>query len=453
MSRTDGLSGAVQKRLIAQAIRLAASDNKKNILRAVDIATRVTPDNHKPEMRFVREKMQADHPALNIARHVCGLTPSCRDGFINSFVFNALLRGSQRRQDFEADEGIPTPFTILISPTMRCNLSCEGCYAAEYSLDSDMETSLMQRIVDEANDMGVYLITILGGEPFVRDDVLDFCAANPDAYFQIYTNGTLLDDEAIAQIAAVGNVAPMISIEGDEEMTDARRGAGVYAETLRVMNKLHDAGVLFGYSATVTRKNWRTLTSDEFVDPLVAKGASISWHFLYMPVGREPDMTLMLTPAERNEFREGIERIRSTKACFPVDFWGDAPYVKGCIAGKHYVHIQNDGWVEPCIFCHFATDNIKKVSLKEAFASPFFQEIRRRQPFNHNLLMPCMLIDNPRHSREIMEVSGAQPTHPGAEVMLTELRRELDDYACEVDRVYSPVWSCMSKGDGGAQSD
>jgi len=54
-----------------------------------------------------------------------------------------------------------------------------------------------------------------------------------------------------------------------------------------------------------------------------------------------------------------------------------------------------------------------------------------------------MLIDNPRHSREIMEVSGAQPTHPGAEVMLTELRNDLDRYAAEVERVYEPVWSCM----------
>ena len=78
----------------------------------------------------------------------------------------------------------------------------------------------------------------------------------------------------------------------------------------------------------------------------------------------------MLTPAERNEFRVGIDRIRDTKAIFPVDFWGDAPWVKGCIAGKHYIHINNEGWVEPCIFTHFATDNIRDVSLMEAFKSP-----------------------------------------------------------------------------------
>ena len=205
----------------------------------------------------------------------------------------------------------------------------------------------------------------------------------------------------------------MLSIEGDEATTDARRGPGTYRELLRTMELLKEHGVLFGYSATVTRRNWQTLLSDAFVDPLVARGAAISWHFLYMPVGGAPDVSLMPTPEQRNQIRLGIQRIRNTKAMFPVDFWGDAPWVEGCIAGKHYVHVNNEGWVEPCIFTHFATDNIADTSLAEAFNSPYFKEIRARQPFNHNLLMPCMLIDNPDQSREIMAASGARPTHDG----------------------------------------
>ena len=101
MSRTDGLYGAVQRRLIKEMFRFAASDNKKNILRAFAVAEKIAPDNHKCEVRFVREKVEQDHPALGISRHVLrDLSPACRDGFINGFVVNALLRGSQKRQDF-----------------------------------------------------------------------------------------------------------------------------------------------------------------------------------------------------------------------------------------------------------------------------------------------------------------------------------------------------------------
>ena len=60
--------------------------------------------------------------------------------------------------------------------------------------------------------------------------------------------------------------------------------------------------------------------------------------------------------------------------------------------------------------------------------------------------MPCMLIDNPHHSREIIAKTGARPTHPGADSIQTLLQKEIDEYAAEVERVYDPVWSCMSQG-------
>jgi len=448
MSRSDGLYTAMQRQVINQMLKLASSDDKTKIVSAFRLAEKITPDHYKGSVRFVAEKVRDDHPALSMARYVTTkLSPRCRDRFIECLIVNTLLRGSGRRTDLMERTGMMAPMTVLMSPTMRCNLTCDGCYAAEYSPDQDLDRDLLQKIVDEGNDMGVFLFTMLGGEPLMYDGLLDFVRENEDAYFQVFTNGTLLDQDLVDELAEVGNVAPMLSIEGTPEMTDLRRGPGVHRQVMEVMDRLGEAGVPFGYSVTVARNNWRILISDEFIDPLVEKGAMISWHFLYMPVGRDPSTAMMLTPEERNEFRIAIHRVRDMKPIFPVDFWGDAPWVQGCIAGRHYAHITSEGWVEPCIFTHFATDNIRDVSLLEAFNSPYFREIRKRQPFNHNLLMPCMLIDNPEQSREIMALTGASPTHPGAESMFTELRADLDAYSAEVDRVYAPVWSCMCAGD------
>jgi len=448
MSRSDGLYTAMQRQVINQMLKLASSDDKTKIVRAFRLAEKITPDHYKGSVRFVAEKVRDDHPALSMARYVTTkLSPRCRDRFIECLIVNTLLRGSGRRTDLMERTGMMAPMTVLMSPTMRCNLTCDGCYAAEYSPDQDLDRDLLQKIVDEGNDMGVFLFTMLGGEPLMYDGLLDFVRENEDAYFQVFTNGTLLDQDLVDELAEVGNVAPMLSIEGTPEMTDLRRGPGVHRQVMEVMDRLGEAGVPFGYSVTVARNNWRILISDEFIDPLVEKGAMISWHFLYMPVGRDPSTAMMLTPEERNEFRIAIHRVRDMKPIFPVDFWGDAPWVQGCIAGRHYAHITSEGWVEPCIFTHFATDNIRDVSLLEAFNSPYFREIRKRQPFNHNLLMPCMLIDNPEQSREIMALTGATPTHPGAESMFTELRADLDAYSAEVERVYAPVWSCMCAGD------
>jgi MoaA/NifB/PqqE/SkfB family radical SAM enzyme len=444
VSQVDGLYNAVQKRAIGKMLSLAAGGDKTKIVRAFKLAELITPEAHKGSVRSIRMKVQADHPVLNMARHVTTkLGPECRDRLIECVIVNNLLRGYAKRQKFTEMTGMVAPTTILMSPSMRCNLTCEGCYAAEYSVDRDLDRALLQRVVDEGNEMGVYLFTMLGGEPFLYRDLLGFARENRDSFFQIFTNGTLLTDEFVQEIARVGNIAPMVSVDGPRELTDWRRGPGIYDQVMKAMDQLGAAGVPFGYSATVASNNWQTLVSDEFVDPLVAKGAIIAWHFLYMPIGRDPNVQLMPTPTQRDEFRKGLLHMRSTKPFFPVDFWGDAPWVGGCIAGKHYMHINSEGWVEPCIFTHFATDNIKDTSLAEAFNSPFFREIRSRQPFNENLLMPCMWIDNPTFAREIMAATGARPTHDGADSMLTDLQAELDAYSFEAAQIFNPIWSCM----------
>ena len=439
------ISSTLQRTIIDQMLKLATSDNQKGILLAARLAKKITPAHRKREVDWVIDQIREEKPILQIARHVArDLNPTARKAVIQSLVVNGLLQTSSKRAAFTERTGAHAPLALLISPTMRCNLACEGCFAGEYSPDEDITPEMLQDIVDQANAIGMYIFTILGGEPFLRPDILDLAARNPDSFFQVYTNGTLFTDSVIERLAQIGNVAPMLSIEGDCEYTDMRRGEGVYDLIMQTMDKLGKAGVAFGYSATIMRRNFRDVISPEFVDALVAKGCMIGWNFLYMPVGRQPDMNLMLTAEERNEFREGVMKVRETQPLFAIDFWGDSVLVGGCIAAKWYLHITNEGWVEPCVFAHFATHNIKNSTLEEAIMSPYFTEIRRRQPFNDNLLMPCMLIDNPHHSREIVAQTGAQPTHPGAEAMFTELAPKIDHYAAEVDRVYSRVWLCVS---------
>ena len=444
MSTRQRLTDALQRQTIDQMLRLATSENKTGILLAAQLAEKLTPAHRKTEVNWVIDQIRRETPALQIVRHIArDLSPNVRRAAIESLVLNGMLRSSDTRTAFTARTGVHTPLVLLISPTMRCNLACEGCYAAGYSSADEMSPELFQSIIDQANEIGIYIFTILGGEPFLREDMLDVGAANPESFFQVFTNGTLLDAPSVHRLAEIGNVAPVISIEGDREATDERRGEGVYDHTMQAMDMLGEAGVGFGYSATVTRRNFRFLMSPEFFDVMVAKGAIMGWNFLYMPVGRHPDISLMLTAAERNEFRENVLALRRSKPLAALDFWGDSIFVGGCIAGKWYAHVNSEGWVEPCIFLHYATHNLNTSTLEAALTSGYFSEIQKRQPFNDNLLMPCMLIDNPRNAREIIDVSGAKPTHPGAESLVEQLAPALDEYAAEVEQVYAPVWSCL----------
>jgi hypothetical protein len=162
-----------------------------------------------------------------------------------------------------------------------------------------------------------------------------------------------------------------------------------------------------------------------------------------MPVGKAPDIKLMPTPKQRVMLFERGKKIRKKYPIFLIDFWNDAPLVGGCIAGKYYMHITSSGDVEPCIFTHFAVDNVKDKTILEIIQSEYFTELRKRQPYDENLLLPCMWIDHPEVAREIHKKFNVYPTHEGADTILKneKIKKHLDKYSKEVKKEYDKIWA------------
>lgn len=264
----------------------------------------------------------------------------------------------------------------------------------------------------------------------------------------MYTNGTLIDDDFADRLLETGNVTPVISLEGFRESTDRRRGEGTYDKIMSAMDRLHERGIIFGASVTVTRNNVDELFGDEFIDLMIEKGVIYMWSFHYVPIGRNPNLDLMLTPGQRARLADRVNHLRNTKPLFVADFWNDGTYTQGCIAGgKRYFHINSKGEVEPCAFVHFAIDNIKDKPLKQVLQNPLFKSYQKRQPFNENLMCPCPIIDNPQALRDIVEESGAYPTHEGADSILKgDLAKRLDEISSRWQEVSKPINEKRIKG-------
>jgi MoaA/NifB/PqqE/SkfB family radical SAM enzyme len=318
-----------------------------------------------------------------------------------------------------------------------------GCSTRRYTKEDDLPIPVIDRILNEAREMGIHFIVTQGGEMFVYDEMLDLYKKHPDIYFQVYTNGTLIDKKMAKTLARLGNVAPMISLEGFKETTDKRRGRGVFDKVMQAMDFLKEEGCFFGASVTQTRHNSDEIISSEFFELLLKKGCYVIWFFQFLPVGKDPDINLMASPQQRHQLWQKVNEIRRSLPIFIGDFWNDGPFLGGCIAaGRRYMHINNKGDVEPCAFAHFAVDNIKNKTLKEVLNSEFFRFLRSRQPFNNgNLLAPCMIIDHPEVLREAIIKTGAYPTHEGAEVILdASVRQGLDEYARQMRAITEPIW-------------
>lgn len=378
---------------------------------------------------------------VNLKRKIVDVSPKVREKVVMNLINNAMIQGQPRRRAFAEKYGMNPPNLLVISPTMACNLKCFGCYAWEYSKKDDLPYDVCNRVIDEANDLGIYFFVITGGEPFYWDHLFDFLERHNDSFFQIYTNGQLIDDSVAEKLAELGNAIPCISIEGFKEETEERRGIGSWDKIMNAFDVLNKHGAIYGYSATATRKNNELIVSDEFVDLMISKGCFVGWYFNYIPIGKEPNLDLMPTPAQRDYRRSKILEIRKTKPLIVADFWNDGNLVHGCMAGgKNYLHVNANGDVEPCVFVHFAADNIKEKSLKEILTSPFFMAFRKRQPYTDNFLMPCSIIDNPHILREIVEETGAYPTHKGAETIITTLAEQLDAYSEEWGKYANKAW-------------
>ncbi|MCH4887782.1 radical SAM protein [Acidaminobacter sp. JC074] len=381
----------------------------------------------KPELRkFIAETLQTtDKKSL--------------EKFLTNFVGNHNWSGQVERVAINDKHDTHLPYVALISPTMRCNLRCEGCYAADYKKSDDISIEKVDSLFEEMKSLGIYWVIILGGEPFFKDEMMKLYEKHHDMYFTPFTNGSLFDENLADELKRLGNIMPMSSLEGYEAETDGRRGKGVYDKVKQGMSLLKERGLLFGVSSAVTNKNIETVTSEEFIDMLIESGSKMSWYFSFMPVGENPmaDTDLMLSPDERIMLGERVTKIRSTKPYFAIDFFNDAPYVDGCIAGREYLHINSKLDVEPCIFSHFAVDNLKDKTLFEAINSGFFKELRSRQPHNDNLLMPCMMIDNTNVIREVVKKHDAYPTHESARKMVEDVQfmRKLD----EISKDFKPV--------------
>lgn len=444
MDYFEKLKDYTSKQAINLILKGLTNSSDENLIRLTYVAEKISP-RFKPEIGRIRKLFKDRAPAYVLAKKALKeIHPNVRDKMVLNFMIKYILLGAKTRENFQKKEGIPCPATIVISPTMRCNLRCTGCYAGDYSKKDDLPIEYVDKVITEAKEMGTCFFVISGGEAFVRDDMLDIYKKHNDVSFMIYTNGTFIDRDMAFKLQKLGNVAPAISVEGFEKETDARRGKGTWKKIMQAMDNCREARIVYGFSATPTRYNTEVIYSNELMKLLTEeKGCIFGWYFTYIPIGRNPDVSLMQTPEQRLYGWRRVNYLRNTYPVFIGDFWNDGMHVNGCIAGgRLYLHINVKGDYEPCVFTHCATHNVRNATLKEALTSPIFKKIREEQkkPTFDNRMRPCMIIDHPEVLRKVVKECNAYPTHGNAHTVLTKCADHLDQYSKEYGELSKPFW-------------
>lgn len=309
-----------------------------------------------------------------------------------------------------AKEGTHIPPFLICSITDSCNLNCKGCYARiNHTRNSHRKEELMdlkdwKRIFGEASEVGVSFILLAGGEPFLRQEVIEAAADYKKIIFAVFTNGTLFNEQNLLLFDKNRNLLPILSIEGNVEFTDNRRGTGIYSTAQLAMQKLYDRGIFFGVSITATKKNLSDITSDSFLSDLYRKGCKIVFYVEYVPVSAGSEK-LAFTDNEREVLDRSLNVLRQKFADMIIlSFPGDERSTGGCLAaGRGFFHINPYGSAEPCPFSPYSDTNVKNHTLLDTLNSPLFKRLAASEILATEHMGGCVLFEQEAAVKELCQ--------------------------------------------------
>jgi len=323
-----------------------------------------------------------------------------------------LWRAEGRRARGERRLGGPVPVVLALSPTMRCNFNCQGCYSHGRPTRDELSTDELDALLTEAEKLGVPAIVVTGGEPFLRPDLLDLFARHRRLLFVPITNGVLLTPKAARRLARSGNTVTLVSIEGALQHTDERRRPGAHAAALRAFQLLRDARACFGFAAMVTTANADHLASDDFVDEMISLGCSVGYLTEYVPCGQTTRNDWVLDEETRAAVRQRVLDLRRRRPIVLIQF-PDDEYGQGnrcSAAGRASLHVNSQGDVEPCPFVAIARDNIRDGGLAAACRSPFLGAIREHPDLLRRQRYGCALFEHRAELEALAKEHGARPS-------------------------------------------
>jgi len=326
------------------------------------------------------------------------------------FLYDFGWKGMRAVQKFEKrlQQGQFFPAFLFLSVTNNCNLSCQGCWCTPSSPPKQLSLDTMDNIVTSCKLQGSHFFGILGGEPLLHPDVLELFRRHPDAYFLLFTNGLLLTDSIARELNRLGNVSPLISVEGLGPVSDERRGGrSVYERTLSGVEACRKHKLITGVATSLCQSNVADLATERFLREMIARGVHYAWYDLYRPVGPRPTPELALTAEQVLAVRRFIVDIRARLPIAVVDAYWDAQGGALCpaVVGMAH-HISPSGDIEPCPPLQFARDNVGDGrNLEQVFAdSEFLSRFRREIS---KTTQGCIILENPALLKRFLEESGA----------------------------------------------
>ncbi|MEI6034560.1 MAG: radical SAM/SPASM domain-containing protein [Verrucomicrobiae bacterium] len=326
-----------------------------------------------------------------------------------NFGLKNLVAVERFKRRIKRGEYFP-PF-LQISILNSCNLRCQGCWVDVDGPAHRLDAGAMDRLIRGAKSCGNSFFGILGGEPFLHPELFDILGAHPECYFQVFTNGQAITPEAAKKLRALGNVTPLVSIEGSQSASDERRGGQeVFGRSMRGLENCLRERLITGVATSLCRTNIDDLLSERWLRELIRMGAHYVWYYTYRPVGARCNPQLALSQDQLVRVRRFIAEMRGRHPIGIVDCYYDHEGEALCpMATGASHHINPRGDIEPCPLIQFAVENIADPrGIYEAVRDSAF--LRDFREVTARTTRGCIILERPDVVRGLAIKHGARDT-------------------------------------------
>lgn len=314
--------------------------------------------------------------------------------------------------------GLEEPQVMQVVDDIQCKAGCTHCVFSSFRVRGPgLSHEELGLLFDQAADMGVSYVYLIGADPFYRPQAsafLKLLASRRRQIFYLFTEGLRFGDDHLAQIRAAGNIIPVLNIDGLRESTDRRKGEGSFTILEGLLKRLREARIPWFVSTMISTENQDEVTSASFVDWLGAHGAWLLAFVPYTPADPRAEAALVLSREERRAlFARAMALNRGRWNPVVLDLIGIEERLTSCPSAHYAITVFHEGTVTPCVALPLGhkESNIRERPLREIYREdPLYRAIRARRKQIHDAggEAHCMVFTDPSFIAEYLQKNREQ---------------------------------------------
>jgi MoaA/NifB/PqqE/SkfB family radical SAM enzyme/ubiquinone/menaquinone biosynthesis C-methylase UbiE len=269
-----------------------------------------------------------------------------------------------------ADDDDPPLLTqAALAVTNRCPLKCWHCYNAGRAQE-DLPVETLKSIVTQFQDLGAASIILTGGEPLLRKDLEEVCAAiDGDSVVLLNSSGQGLTGERARSLkdAGVWSIGVSLDSTDPDEHNRLRGSPKAFDGAIEALANVRDAGI-YPYVIGVMGDGF--LEEDVFIPFLLAaqEYGALEVHLLDpAPAGR-----LVGKPIREATAEDRARMIDYQKEVAEHEDWPILSFASlfesvewfGCAGGHGMLYVDGAGDVCPCYVAPVSFGNAAKEPLE-----------------------------------------------------------------------------------------